>query len=331
MALASFLLVICLSSNVVFAALPEVDFNRMGKVGLAGAFSGLDLVQNSSVSFDPTTSTILSRSSDGALTRLASTNPSGQILAGCTLGGTFYFGGSFSSIADISTSNVASYTPSSGVFAALGSDGPNGQVNAVFCDTKEGKIWAGGSFTSPGSSVALWDIKSGSWSKPPFVGVSGAQSKVLSITTNSSDASLFFAGSFITSFQNSGTVVLNGTNNPNVPFSSGATPFSSSLVPIPLQQAQVDGSPSSPDDQFNNITAVLCPSGPDGPRNTWFAADGNEALVTVRTFTSMSISGIRLGNTFQSNHGTVGFRYAIRYLIDLESSLKPTEQCHDYP
>jgi hypothetical protein len=329
---ARFLLVICLTSNVVFAALPQVDFNRMGKVGLAGAFSGLDLFHNSSVSFDPTTSTILSRSSDGALTRLASTNHAGRILTGCTLGNIFYFGGSFSSIADTSASNVASYTPSSGTFAALGSNGPNGQVNAMFCDAKDGKIWVGGSFTSPGSSVALWDIKSGSWSKPPFVGVSGAQSTVLSITTNSSDASLFFAGSFITSFQGSGSVVSNGTNNPNVPFSPGATPFSSSLVPIPLQQAQVDGSPSSTNGQYSNIKSVLCPSGPDGPGNTWFAADGNEALVTIRTFTYMSISGIRLGNTFQSDHGTTGFRYAIRYLTHLKHVLKVlAEQCYDYP
>jgi hypothetical protein len=306
--MASCFLVLCLLCHVIYAALPEVDFNRMGKVGLAGAFSGLDLFQNSSVSFDPTTSTMLSRSSDGTLTRLASTNQAGRILTGCTIGDTFYFGGSFSSIADISASNVASYAFSSGAFAALGSGGPNGQVNTVFCDVKDGKIWAGGNFTSPGSSVALWDIRSGLWSKPPFVGVTGARSEVLSITTNSSDASLFFAGSFITSFQDSGSVVLNGTNNPNVPFSLGATPFSSSLVPVPLQRAQVDASPSSTNSQFNNITTVLCPSGTDGPGNTWFAADGSEALVTVRTFTYMSISGIRLGNTFQSDHGTTGFR-----------------------
>jgi hypothetical protein len=305
-----FLLALCFSSNAVLAALPEVDFNRMGKVGLGGAFSGLDIFHNSSVSFDPTTSTILSRSSDGALTPLASTNQAGRILTGCTLGDTFYFGGSFSSIASTPANNIASYTFSSGVFAALGSDGPNGQVNSIFCDVKAGKIWAGGSFTSPGSSIALLDIKSGSWSKPPFVGISGAQSKVFSITTNSSDASLFFAGSFITSFQGSSSGVFNGTNNPNVPFSSGATPFSSSLVPVPLQQAQVDASPSSTNPQFSNIEAVFCPSGPDGPGNTWFAADGSEALVTVRTFTFMSISGIRLGNTFQSGHGTVRFRYA---------------------
>lgn len=82
------------SQNVVYGV-PQVDFDRMGTVGLAGAFAGLDLFHNSSVSFDSTTSTLLSRSSDGSLTSLASTNPGGGILAGCTLGDTFYFSGSF--------------------------------------------------------------------------------------------------------------------------------------------------------------------------------------------------------------------------------------------
>lgn len=309
------ILALSLFSNGAYAGIPQVDFDRMGKVGLAGAFAGLDIFQNASttVSFDPSTSTLLSRSPDGALTRLASTNTGGRISAGCALSGDFYFAGSFSTIDATSATNVASYTPSSNKFDALGSGGPNGEVDAVFCDTKDNKVWVGGKFTSPGSSVAIWDPRSKLWSQPPFVGVSGAQSRVLSITSNSSDASLFFAGSFITSFQ--GASVLNGTNNPNVPFSSGATPFSSSLVPIPLQDAQIDASPSSQDSQFSNIKNILCPSGADGPGNTWFADDGNTALVTVRTFTFMSANGVRLGNTFLSNHGTTRFRYVLHRLL----------------
>ncbi|KAG5652238.1 hypothetical protein H0H81_005732 [Sphagnurus paluster] len=287
----------------------NVDFDRMGTVGLAGTFAGLDLLQNSStpIAFDPTTSTLLSRNTAGALTRLASTNVGGRISAGCALQDTFFIVGSFSSIGGTSANNVASYTPSSGLLASLGSGGPNGEVNAIFCDAKENKIWVGGSFESPGSNVAIWDPKTGTWSPPPFIGLAGAQSKVLSITTNSSDSSIFFAGSFITSFQGDSSNLANGTNNPNVPFSAGATPFSSSLVPIPLQKAQIDGSPSSTDSQFSNIQNILCPAGADGPGNSWFAADGNTALVTVRTFTFISANGLRLGNTFQENHGTTGF------------------------
>lgn len=298
-------------SNVALATLPQVDFDRMGKVGLAGAFAGLDLFQNSTpaVAFDPSTSTLLSRAADGSLSRIGSTNSGGRISAGCALGSIFYLAGSFSTIGGTSASNIASYTPASGAFAALGSNGPNGEVDSVFCDESGGKVWVGGSFSSPGSSVAVWDTKALSWSQPPFKGLAGAGDRVLSITANSSLSILFFAGSFVTSFQGNGSSVLNGTNNPNVPFSAGATPFSSSLVPIPLQNAEVEGSPSSSNPQFSNIQSILCPAGADGPGNTWLAADSNTAVVTVRTFSSISANGVRLGNTFITDHGTTGFRY----------------------
>ena len=298
--------------NAVHAALPLVDFDRMGTVGLAGAFAGLDVFSNATVAFDPTTSTLLSRAADGALTRLASTDAGGSILAGCALNDVFYLAGNFSTVDSVAAANIAAYTPSSGAFAAVGSGGPNGQINAVFCDAQANKLWVGGSFTSPGHAIAIFDPKAGSWSSAPFGGVSGAQAEVSSITTNSSDASLFFAGSFITEF-GSGNVVLNGTNNPNVPFSVGASPFSSSLVPVPLQNAQIDASPSSTTSGFSNINNVLCPTSGDGSGSSWFAADSSTPLITIRTFTFISANGVRLGNTFQPNHGTTGFRYFFLY------------------
>ena len=301
------LLILILFVHVV-TAFPQVDFERMGSVGLVGAFAGLDIFQNSSVSFDPTTSTLLSRSPEGFLTRVASTNSGGSILAGCTLGNTFYLAGSFNSIDGVPTTNIASYDPSSASFASLGSNSPNGQIDAVFCESTQKQVWVGGSFSSPGSSIAIYDPNNKSWSSPPFGGVSGLQARVTSITSNSSDVSLFFAGSFLTSFGN-GDAILNGTNNPNVPFSEGATPFSSALVPIPLENAQVDGSPSSTTAGFDNINNALCPAGPDGSGNSWFASDSSTPLITIRTFSFISASGVRLGNTFQADHGTTGFTY----------------------
>lgn len=293
------------------AALPLVDFDRMGSVGLGGAFAGLDLFNSSgsSVSFDSSTSTLLSRSSDGALTRLGATNSGGSILAGCALSNTFYFAGSFSSINGTSASNIASYSGSS--FSALGSNGPSGQVNALYCDSANNQVWAGGDFTD---AVLVWDAKQNSWSSAPFGGLTGAGGEVLSITTNSSASSLFFAGSFLTSFQGNGTTV-NNTNNPNVPFSTGATSFSSSLVPIPLQGAEIEGQPSSSDSSFSDIANILCPAGDDGAGNTWFGADGSSAQVTARTFSFLSASGVRLGNTFLDGRGTTGFRSVFLSLI----------------
>jgi len=290
--------------HVVSSALPRVDYDRMGKVGLVGAFAGLDWANsNSSLSLDSTTSTLLSRSSDGSLTRVGSTNAGGSIAAGCALDDVFYVAGEFSSFANTGAQNIASYKPSSNAVAALGSGGPNGRIHAIFCDTENKQVWVGGNFTSPASLVAVWHVGSSSWSAPPFGGLSGAD--VLSISTNSSQSSLLFAGSFITSFQGNGTI--NGTNNPNVPFSSGASPYSSSLVPVPLQNAQIDASPSSTNSQFSNIQNVLCPTGDDGPGHTWFSSDGSTAVITVRAFSSIGASGIRLGNTFLDGRGTTGF------------------------
>ncbi|KAG1735082.1 cortical protein marker for cell polarity-domain-containing protein [Suillus paluster] len=279
----------------------------MGQVGLAGAFAGLTLFNNSTaVSFDPSTSSLLSRTGQGALTTLGTTNSGGAIDSGCAINDIFYFAGSFSSIGNTSATNIASYTPSSSVFAALGSNGPNGQIYSLYCDVSNSQLWVGGHFTSPGSSVAIWDTKSNSWSAPPFKGFSGAAAEVLSITSNSSENSLLFAGSFITSLA-ANTTALNNTNNPNVPYSPGATPFSSSLVPVPLEGAEILGEPSSSDPQFSDILNILCPAGPDGPGNTWLAANGNDAVITVRDFSSINAYGVRLGNTFQSGYGTTTF------------------------
>jgi hypothetical protein len=300
----------------VFASLPMVDFSRMGQVALAGAFAGLTPFSNSTtLSFDPSVSSLLSRTSEGALTTLVTTNSGGSISSGCAINDIFYFAGSFSSIGNTSASSIASYTPSSGAFAALGSNGPNGPIYSLYCDVSHSQLWVGGHFTSPGSSVAIWDIKSNLWSAPPFKGFSGAAGEVFSITPNSSDNSLLFAGSFLTSFAANATA-LNNTNNPNIPYSPGATPFSSSLVPIPLTGAEILGEPSSSDSQFSNVLNILCPAGPDGPGNTWLAANGNGAVITVRDFSSIDAYGVRLGNTFQTGYGTTAFRYVLVKWID---------------
>lgn len=295
------------------ATMPLVDFDRMGRVAITGNFAGLSFLDNStqsSTTLDVSTSTLMSRDPDGLLSRIASTNQGGNIWAGCALGDTYYFAGSFSQIGSQSANNVASYNPSSGSFAALGSNGPNGEVRALFCDSTRKQLWAGGKFTSPANAIAVYDISSGTWSTPPFGSLSNSTAEVFSISTNSSQASLFFAGSFLAPFTN-GTVILNGTNNPNVPFSAGATPFSSSLVPVPLPNTAVDASPSTDQADFSNIDNILCPAGADGPGNTWFARDGSKALITVRKFSSLSASGVRIGNTFLDGRGTTGFRCVI--------------------
>jgi hypothetical protein len=112
--------VLALLNATVCIDLPLVDFNRMGTVGLVGAFAGLNFFNSSSanVSFDPTTSTLLSRSADSSLTHIASTNAGRAISAGCAIANTYYLAGNFSSIGNTTVSNVVSYNPASGAFSA---------------------------------------------------------------------------------------------------------------------------------------------------------------------------------------------------------------------
>ncbi|KAJ7733100.1 cortical protein marker for cell polarity-domain-containing protein [Mycena olivaceomarginata] len=253
--------------------------------------------------------------------RLASSNSGGRISAGCALNDLFYLAGSFSSIAGTPATNIASYTPSSAAFAALGSNGPNGEIDTVYCDTKNNKLWVGGGFTSPGTSVAVWDPKAASWSAPPFKGLDGAEGRVLSITSNSSDSSLFFA-------------VLNGTNNPSVPGSAGGTPFTQSLVPIFVSPSSIQ-QPSSSSADFGNVSAILCPPGPDGPKTSWFGTAGTGSVITINTLRFNSVNGVRLGNTFQPDHGTTGFSVttlpdnAVQTLSYVDPATNQNKTCSD--
>ncbi|KAI9068776.1 hypothetical protein FKP32DRAFT_1608715 [Trametes sanguinea] len=160
----------------------------------------------------------------------------------------------------------------------LSVNGPNGVVRALDCDASQKQMWAGGQF----SSLGLLH-----------------------------HAQLFSSPARSMALRN-GSLALNSTNNPNVSLPSGATPFSSSLIPVPLENASVDAGPSSSDSQFSNAQNILCPAGADGPGKTWLAVDGNnlKAVITVRKFPFLTALAIRLGNTCFNGRGTTGFSAA---------------------
>ncbi|KAG8833639.1 hypothetical protein FRC18_003299 [Serendipita sp. 400] len=289
----------------------------MGKVAIAGSFAGLDLYSSDggpSASFDATTSTIFLRSADGGLSPIGSTNAGGSVVAGCSLGDSFYFAGSFSSVSGQNAANIVSYNPSTSKFTALAGGGLDGAVEAIYCDSSSKSVWAGGAFHGPSSgasgysgSVAVYTPSSNSWAPPGFGGLSGP---VMSIVSNTDSSSLLFGGSFLTSYQSGSTTPNNNVtsvSNPNVPQSSGSTPFSSSLVPFPLGGAEITAGPSSSRAGLGDINAILCPSGEDGPGSTWFGREGSYNTIIIRNFQAMTARGIRLGNTFFDGQSTSVF------------------------
>jgi hypothetical protein len=287
----------------------------MGVVAIGGAFAGLDFyTANATNTYDPSSTALLARAPNGTFSHITSTNTGGSINALCALGSTVYIAGNFSSLSGSSYANIAAYDTSSYALSGLQS-GLDDIVYTLYCESSSGKLWAGGDFKAPvgasggayDGSVAVYDTKASSWSPPAFAGLSGESSTVRSITsgTGTSASSLYFAGSFATTFGSNSTVHHN--NNPNVPFSSGASPFSTALVPIPLNDSDINANPSSTESGYSDIGTILCPAGPDGPGNTWFSADGQQTQITIRTDKFQNARGIRLGNTFISDHGTKTF------------------------
>ncbi|KAF8197940.1 hypothetical protein BJ912DRAFT_952616 [Pholiota molesta] len=215
--------------------------------------SGIGLFDDSTVTFNAATSTLFACDSGGGPTRIAQVNPGGCILAVCTLGDIFYVAGSFSRINGVPAANIAwsqrypstgdgYYTQTTTPFRAVGSGGgPNDQINALFCDAKENKVWAGGRFTSPGRGIAVFDLDTNIWSAPPCLGISGARAEVTSITTDCSHSSLSFAGSFLTVFreENAG---LNGTNRPDESTSPGGHAQGFGILKWPRASTAVDAS-----------------------------------------------------------------------------------------
>ena len=308
--------VLALQALTANGALPKVDFGRMGKVGVAGSFSGIDLYNDNPSSqqqttFDSTTSTLFLRAQDGGLTPIGSTNVGGRVVTGCSIGNVFYVGGAFTTLGGTNIANIAAYSSSTNKIAQLADGGLDGPVSALYCDEKNGLLWVGGSFHAPATgntaafagSVATYNPSSNTWSPPPFAGLPGAVNAIVPATSNSA---LLFGGSFVTSYGNSTNTT--SVSNPNVPVSSGSTTFSHSLVPFPLANADIDASPSSTLPGLGDITNILCPAGPDGVGNTWFAEDGFKAIVTIRTNKQLSATGLRLGNTFFRGQSTTTFK-----------------------
>ena len=220
--------------------------------------------------------------------------------------------------------------------AAIGSGadllGPTGKdVRALYCT--DSVVWVGRSASIPGensnndddgNNVLLLDPSTMDLSLPPFTGLNGS---VTSIRGSSSDPQgIIFGGSFSTLFRTDGKNATSMGDNATTttttldeilraypgaaPFGTVTTGFSRYLTPLSLTNASIDAGPN--DSTGASIKDITCPQG-DGagssaPTETYYGRDGSAVKVTVRLFRELRATGIRLGNSFEGNKGTTGFR-----------------------
>jgi hypothetical protein len=296
--------------------LPQINFNLLGQVAVIGDFAGLSFsnptasnTTNTTTTtpnpFQPNRSTLISRSTNSTLILLAQSNINGTINSICqSKDGQVYVGGLFTEFGGVITRNIVKYDETLQTFSSL-AGGLDGQVNTISCNTST--IYVGGIFNAPlgsaspsaySGNVASWSTNSSTWSPLPFAGLNGP---VSTITPSTNGQSLYFGGSFSTSYSN--------TTNSTTPVSNSTTfpSLGSSLTPLSLKTSELVATPLSPIPGFSQPYTIFCPSDVDGPGSSWLLPDQASGSFITRLFRPLNVGGLRLGNTFFEGRGTANF------------------------
>lgn len=197
-------------------SLPSVNTDELGGMVAVGQFDAISVYQyegeqNTTSSQSTGTDRIYSQTNETYL--LSQQQLDGNVFATCTLGNSLFFSGNFSSVGTTNASSgVASLDMNSGQVTALGSsdDIQNGLVRALYCDSDEKVVYAGGDFTfNSTKGAAVWSTDDKKWDSPLFEGFSN--SSVVNSIVKFNDSLIF--GGVITGLSNSS--FLGKSNNDN--------------------------------------------------------------------------------------------------------------------
>jgi hypothetical protein len=221
--------------------------------------------------------------------------------------GTLYIGGNFTRVDQVGAVNIARYDVNARNWQAMG-NGLDGQVRALSCNGST--VYAGGEFGAAkegsGPNVAAWSPSEQNWVDLPFYGFDGA---VETIESSKDGQSVFFGGSFSTTFSNSSSTSTAGSSSVANPDAAGNLypSLGSSLSPISLNQSDYWASPTTYTSGFGRPEYVFCPKGEDGVGTSWLLIDGAVGFFIVRLYRELNVRGLRLGNTFYEGRGTRNF------------------------
>jgi hypothetical protein len=181
-------------SSVDTSYIPNLDLSAFQQLGIAGDFAGLSQFSSAQQfeSLDGNSATILSKFNNNTFGRLMTTP--GTLNAACKLpqqGASdsydIYFAGSFLTINNTVTNNIAKLDAQTGDIVPLQS-GLDGAVYALYCDAASSTVYVGGSFNT---SAIMW--RSGNWMQMPWKALDGP---VYTIAPNPVTNTVFFGGQF---------------------------------------------------------------------------------------------------------------------------------------
>ncbi|KAK4212972.1 cortical protein marker for cell polarity-domain-containing protein [Rhypophila decipiens] len=288
------------ATAVTFTPVPaaNIDLSQLGRVALAGDFSGISLYQFEGQTELPYNEngpeSLLARMPNGVFAPVATTDATIQTM--CTFtrkDGTkdgVIIGGNFTSVRTPGkdgaqeTPAVARFNPETSEITSLA--GLSGQVNAVLCDQDTDTVYVGGSFVGANSTNALAWVGSDGWTNLPFAGFNGPVTSI----TKASNGNIIFGGSFT------------GLGN-------ASTPSTPDGQVINLSTAEISGQNSATSTGFSDPKSIVCTDGAGGAGKTWLLQDGATGSWRANFNFGFQPTKLRLYNTRQDGRSTKTWRF----------------------
>jgi len=284
-----------LSQAITFDPVPSANLNldNLGRVGLAGDFSGISLYQfegqNENGFSTNGSQSVLARFPNGGFATLASADAGIQAMcsfimqngamAGVVVGGNFTsLGGIESQGAALFNQNTSAITPLTGL---------SGQVSALLCDEDTNTVYVGGSFKGANSTNAIAWVGTAGWTNLPFSGFNGPVTSITKI----SNGHIVFGGSF---------TGLGNATGPSLP----------DQQIINISGGNITSGSSTSTSGFSDPRNIVCKTGGvDGAGNTWLLADNTPGFWKASFGFGFEPTKLRLWNTHQDGRGTQTWRY----------------------
>ena len=277
---------------------PNLDLSQLGRVVLAGDFSGISLYQFEEQSEQSNRNNgseqLLARMPNGLFAPIVNTDASIRTM--CTFdtgnGTVVVLGGNFTSIRGpdsgaqaMQSTAIALFDPTTAAITPL--SGLSGQVNALLCDQDGKTVYLGGSFVGANSTNAVAWNGGKSLVNLPFAGFNGPVTSI----TKTSKGSIVFGGSFT------------GLGN-------ASTPSAPDGQIINLSTATITGEFSTTSAGFSDPKNIICKtSGADGAGNTWLLQDNVPGFWEAEFKHGFRPTKLRLYNTHQDGRGTKTWRF----------------------
>ncbi|KAK4230977.1 cortical protein marker for cell polarity-domain-containing protein [Podospora fimiseda] len=286
------------STAITFTPAPaaNLDFSQLGRVALAGDFSGISLYEFEGQNERPFSTNgseqLLARMPNGAFGSVVRTDASIRTM--CTLRmddrDVVVLGGNFTSIGGANSGTMQSpamalFDPQNGTVTPLA--GLSGSVNALLCDQEKNTVYVGGNFIGTNSANAIALVGTQSWTNLPFAGFNGPVNSI----TKAPNGNIIFGGAFT------------GLGNATAP----VTPDGQV---INLATASISSVSSTSAQGFSDPKSIVCKTGGEnGAGNTWLLQDGTPGSWSAKFNFGFQPTKLRLYNTRQDGRGTKEWRF----------------------